>query len=194
MEKPLVIAFTGRRGSGKSIATDYLCYKYGFVDVKFADPLKNMLRAMYTTCGLGAEEIEERLEGSLKEAPCEFLMGKTPRYAMQTIGTEWRELIDTELWSEMFKKRVSGGKFGDKIACSDYRFPHESALLNEFGATKIKIVRPSLTTADAAGQHSSETLIDTLDADVTIINDGTILELRQKVRIEVEKVTKEAGL
>jgi len=182
MPDPIVVAFTGKRGSGKSEAVSALVDELGFVELKFADPLKNMLRAMYKTCGVDDITIERKIEGNLKEEPCEWLMGKTPRYAMQTLGTEWRELIHTDMWSEMFKRAVRSGNLGDRIACSDYRFPHEGVALDELGSVKYRIVRPEADNkTDEASQHSSETLIDTIPTDLDIENDGTIMDLRGAV-------------
>ena len=59
MVKPTVVAFTGKRGSGKSVASQALIDDLGFQEVKFADPLKNMIRAFYRTCGLDDETIDE---------------------------------------------------------------------------------------------------------------------------------------
>lgn len=182
MADPTVIAFTGKRGSGKSVASEVLCDELDFVELKFADPLKSMLRAMYQTCGLEDGEIERKIEGDLKEVPCPWLQGKTPRYAMQTLGTEWREMISTDMWSEMFKMRVRSGVFGDRIVCSDYRFPHEGEALDELRAVKYRIERNSQFYEDGeSSQHSSETLIDTIPTDVTIPNNGTLADLKQAV-------------
>jgi hypothetical protein len=76
-----LIALTGYAGSGKSTLADILACEHGFTVVKFAGPLKAMLRA------LGLDERE--IEGDLKEQPCQLLAGHTPRRAMQTLGTEW---------------------------------------------------------------------------------------------------------
>ena len=173
-----VYAFAGKRGSGKSTASQVLLDR-GFVELKFADPLKNMLRAMYRTCGVDEETIERKIEGDLKEVPCDWLRGKTPRYAMQTLGTEWRELIATDLWSTMFVKRVQSGSFGDKIVCSDFRFPgHEEAALKEVGAYTYRINRPEAEVDDEAAQHPSEKLVDDLKVGGILNNNGTIADLR----------------
>jgi len=183
-----VVAFTGKRGSGKSEAAKALVEEMGFVDLKFADPLKNMLRAMYSTCGLEDDEIERKIEGDLKEEPCPWLQGKTPRYAMQTLGTEWREMISTDMWSEMFKMRVKSGVFGDRIVCSDYRFPHEGLVLDDLGAVKYRITRDAADAAtDEASQHSSETLIDMVPTDISIHNGGTLEDLRSNVLNDVHE-------
>lgn len=178
----VVVAFTGKRGSGKSEAVKALTEELGFVELKFADPLKNMIRAMYRTCGVDDETIERKIEGDLKEEPCEWLMGKTPRYAMQTLGTEWRNMIAEDLWAEMFKKAVLSGNLGGRIACSDYRFPKEGEVLDALGAVKYRVTRPAADAAtDEASQHASETLIDEISTDLDIENDGTVDDLRGAV-------------
>lgn len=177
-----VVAFTGKRFSGKSTASEVLLQE-GFVDVKFADPLKNMLRAFYKTCGVSDEDIERRLEGDLKEVPCEWLKGKTPRYAMQTLGTEWRNMIDTNLWSDILVRRIKSGDVGDKIVVSDYRFPHEGEALREVSAKICRISRKSADdNADSAAKHASETLLDGLSVDGVIYNNDTKEALYARVK------------
>ena len=188
MRTPVVVAFAGKRGSGKSEAVKALTEDLGFVELKFADPLKNMIRAMYRTCGVDDMTIERKIEGDLKEEPCEWLAGKTPRYAMQTLGTEWRNTIAEDLWAVMFKRVVESGNIGDRIACSDYRFPKEGEVLDDLGATKYRITR---TTADSVddevAKHSSETLVDEIQTDWDIPNEGSIEELRNVVINYVRK-------
>jgi hypothetical protein len=184
--KPIVVAFSGRRGSGKSEACKILCEELGFYDLKFAAPLKNMLRALYTTCGVDSDTIERKIEGDLKERPCEWLSGRTPRHAMQTLGTEWREMLSTELWSDMFFSTAMSGTYGDRITCSDYRFMHEAVVLEKLGAIKCRIFRPTADAADdEAAAHVSEQLADTLPHDFTITNDGTLEDFREKVRHQI---------
>ena len=91
-----LIALTGLAGSGKTTAADYLVKAHGFACISFAGPIKSMLR----TLGLTAlEDIEEVFEGEGKEKPNRLLCGKSPRFAMQTLGTEWgRDLIGPDLW------------------------------------------------------------------------------------------------
>lgn len=178
---PTVIAFSGERGSGKSAAAEILIKDHGFRDVKFADPLKNMLRAFYATCGVSDSETERRIEGKRKEIPCDYLNGCTPRHAMQTLGTEWRDMISTTLWSDIFVQRVKSGMYGQKIVCTDYRFPHETDALDAVGATVHRIVRPGTEKTDKASQHVSETLGASLPYNSIIENTGTIEELHKKI-------------
>ncbi|WNL50678.1 deoxynucleoside monophosphate kinase [Ruegeria phage RpAliso] len=194
---PTVYAFAGKRGAGKSTATSVLVDEMGFTDAKFADPLKNMLRAFYRTCGVEDAVIEEKIEGSLKETPCEWLRGKTPRHAMQTLGTEWRNLISEDLWAVILEKRIKRGDYGDKVAVSDLRFPgHEEEALRNLGAHVYRITRPESEKDDEAGKHSSETGIDKLKVNATLRNTGSIEDLKDYIRglVEVNEVLTETGV
>jgi hypothetical protein len=178
-----IVAFAGKRGSGKSEASKILVEEFGFEDRKFADPLKNMMRAFYRTCGLEPLEIERRIEGDLKEEPCAFLAGKTPRYAMQMLGTEWRNLIGKTLWSDIFKHRAETGQFGERVVCSDLRFEHEAAALDELAAYTVLIYRPEAAEADDEyAQHISEAGIANLKVASNIRNDDTLDYLREQTR------------
>lgn len=174
-----IFAFAGRRGSGKSTASETL-YERGYVDVKFADPLKNMLRAFYRTVEVDADTIERKLEGDLKEVPCDWLGGKTPRFAMQKLGTEWRNMISETLWSDILYKRVMEGMCGDKIVVSDLRFKHELPPLEELGAV-VAMIKRDAAPQDAYSEHVSESGIDSLPIDLVVTNNGTIEELRARI-------------
>jgi hypothetical protein len=130
-----LLAFTGPAGSGKSTAADALM-EVGWVRVKFADPLKNMLRAFYQSCGLEHNPyIEARIEGNLKEEPDPFLRGRTPRHAMQTLGTEWgRDLISADVWVEAWKQKVMSLLDREiDVVCDDCRFPNEADAVRLLG-------------------------------------------------------------
>ncbi len=51
---------------------------------------------------------EDKIEGSLKAKPCSLLAGKTPRHAMQTLGTEWgRNCIGDGFWINLWREGSS---------------------------------------------------------------------------------------
>lgn len=180
-----IIAFTGGKGTGKSTAANMLITR-GFTDIKFADPLKNMLRAMWKTCGLSAADAERRLEGDLKELPDPWLDGKTPRHAMQTLGTEWRDMISTDLWSKMFHARVLS--MGDSdIVCSDFRFAHEELVLRSFNAKLIRVTNNRVK-EDGYSTHASEATSISLNVDYELVNNGNITELASNLEDILEKI------
>jgi hypothetical protein len=64
---PLIIIH-GLKESGKSTAASYLIDR-GYTRVKFAGPLKNMIRVILRECGVLEDIIEDYIEGHLKEVP-----------------------------------------------------------------------------------------------------------------------------
>jgi hypothetical protein len=174
-----VIGITGRKRHGKDTVARELVL-HGFTVVRFADPLKAMLRAFYGAHDLPLLEIERRIEGDLKEVPCVYLNGRTPRYAMQTLGTEWgRDLIDTNLWTDSLKRRAAAH---DKVAVPDMRFPNEGEAIAELGGKCIRVEAHQRVGVTAQSNHSSETGIDTLPVDLEISNNGTPFELAAAVK------------
>lgn len=161
--------------------------------VKFADPLKNMLRAMLKAGGCNPAEIERMIEGSDKETPHPVLLGHTPRHAMQTLGTEWRNMLGENLWLNMAEQRLrsiaAGGAHG--VVITDMRFAHECALMHKLGATTVR-VSGGRSVINAASDHPSETAIDTLPVHMEVINLGTIADLHSTAATVVSKVNKSA--
>ena len=156
----MIIGLSGDAGSGKSTAARYLIEKHCFTLHKMAGPLKNMLRAIGLT--------ERHIEGDLKEVPCDLLNGRTPRYAMQTLGTEWgRDMISNSFWGDIWEKTLPSGN----IVVDDCRFDNEVERVNRLGGLVIRIERVGLEKGEHSS-HASEKV--PLGIHTTIINDGTI--------------------
>ena len=158
----MLIAFCGRAGAGKSYAASYLCSAHGFERVRFAGPLKAMMMAFGLT--------ERQVDGDEKEMPCALLGGRTPRYAMQTLGTEWgRELIDPELWRRAWAHRVDAILAeGGRVVVDDCRFMNEATAIWKRGGRLVRLL--DATGAPAiGGDHVSERM--DFPCDVTIHND-----------------------
>jgi hypothetical protein len=174
-----LVGIAGRKGSGKdTFAQPLLIENEGtFNLVKFADPLKNMLRSLFRDAGLDAGTIELMIEGNLKEMPTPILGNKSPRYAMQTLGTEWRNMLTESLWlgitESRLKRLARGGAKG--VIITDVRFPHEVAFLKEHGGSVFRIVGREQN--NEFSNHASEKLIDELSVDGEIFNFGSITDL-----------------
>lgn len=170
-----VVAFCGYAGSGKSTAADCLARLYGYRRLRFAGPLKAMLRAFYVEAGIPPAIVDARIEGPRKEVPDLLLGGKSPRYAMQTLGTEWgRELLSPDIWTNVLSRRLSDGT---RSVIEDCRFANEAAVIRRHGGLIIRIDRPG---CEPQGDHVSETL--PIEPDATIVNDGSIDELTARLR------------
>jgi len=170
----MIIAFTGPKGCGKSSASKYLIKK-GFVRHYFAKPLKEMIKCLGLT--------EEHVNGStdFKEAPCKELCGKSPRWGMQSLGTEWgRELIHPNLWANAWANTMPKAH----VTCDDLRFPNELKLLREKGGIIINIVREN---CNYDKSHESEA--HELPYDYQITNSGSMEDMHD----QLEKILREEG-
>jgi hypothetical protein len=167
-----VLGITGAIGSGKSTIRKHLVDKWGYMHSPFAGPLKEMLRVLGLT--------EAQLNGAEKELPCELLCGCTPRHAMQKLGTEWRNTIGLELWTNIWLKNFQAGH--DYTVVDDVRFPHEVLALRNVGGKIIKVTRPGNDEKQAQSwkaTHASEQ--HALPFDHHIINDSDIDTLKARV-------------
>lgn len=172
---PHIVGFTGLRRSGKDTAAGALI-DGGYERISFAGPLKTMLRTLLREQGLGWQDIDAMIDGHLKEAPSPFLNGCTPRFAMQTLGTEWgRDIIHPNLWVDAALRAAA---FHSRVVITDVRFPNEVDAIHRAGGLVIRVNRPTLPPAD---EHSSEALVATLDADHDIENSGSIDNLHELV-------------
>lgn len=161
-----LLAITGPAGSGKTTVGDMLVSK-GWHRVKFAGPLKAMCRAMGMT--------DEMIEGSLKETPIDWLGGKTPRYVMQMLGTEWgRDLIDPDLWVRLGRREIiSHLERGRNVVVDDLRFENEHKAIVDLDGAVLRIEGRG-----GIGKHRSE---QTLPAHIIYENTGTTENLQDFV-------------
>lgn len=186
-----LIGIIGKAGAGKDTIGDHITKNYNGVRYAFADPIKDITRRMFLFD-------EEQLYGSKKEIVDER-WGVTPRQTFQVIGTNLMQLgiygflpnmlekvpvhgfwvYHFKLWYNDF---ISKPENKDKIiVVTDVRFPHEAEVLRELNGLLIKVERPDLNTNSDVYEHTSETSVDTMTPDVTLINDTTIDELYEKL-------------
>jgi hypothetical protein len=188
----MIIGLTGYARSGKDTVAriiDSLEYKRtqdpDCVElVAFAEPMKAFCMSLF---GFSHDQVY----GNSKEEPDPRWIrpdGRplTPRYALQTLGTEWGRNCDPDLWVKVARdKAVKAHQAGKLAIITDVRFVNEARCIREAGGVIWRIYR-----AGRAHSHASEAEIwsEEMTAHVTseIVNVHTLesLELAVKDRLK----------
>lgn len=172
-----VIGIAGKARTGKDTAAAMLLEEFGGYRYAFADPIRGMLKAI-------GVDMSQKLWQDLKEEPIELLGGKSPRYLMQTLGTEWgRLMVDKDIWLKLAGHYLT--HTGPGMIISDVRFANEAAWVREQGGLIIHLDRP---TAAKVREHESESGVPVEKGDAQILNESTKEHLRKQL---IKAVTQE---
>lgn len=169
---PHLIAFAGPAGSGKDTAAGFLKGSK-YVPYKFAAPIKQAISNMF---GVPLSLLEDSVAKEGELTP----YGKSMRYMMQTLGTEWgRDLIHPDIWVILATKRLyEVMTLGKCMVISDLRFENEAQWVRQSKGQIFYLERG----ASGIGQsHKSEQGFQLQPEDTVIINNGSIAELRAKL-------------
>lgn len=186
MSPSLIALYSPSPACGKSTLANHLDSR-GYQLIKFATPLKDMLRTFLTH--LGIRDPEDYIEGAFKESLIPGLpkpsdhrdIPLTFRYLAQTLGTEWgRGLVSPTLWVD-----ITAGKLDrrgtQKVVVDDMRFPNEYLALKNRGAFMVRITRPNVAGSSGIKGHKSEGALCSLAWDLDLVNDGTVDDLKVKL-------------
>ena len=193
-------------GSGKTTASEFLedLIPGVVATLSFAAPLKAMLEELLYLWTDSSEEDHDMVHGELKDSVINGMgYDVTPRKLMQTLGTEWREMIDPNLWVKMAVLAAEQYLLqGHTVVFDDLRFPHE---LEFFKTHKwpcrtdifhVNIDRPAGTALIAGmsghlfitvNSHKSEGGLSGITPDFQIDNTGSRQDLLNMLDIFVEK-------
>jgi len=183
MEEYKIIGLVGKKYSGKTSCAIFLCDEFDYINISFADPLKDILKTLFFLT-------DNQLNGYEKEANVTGL-GISPRTLMQQIGTDLfrdrlkecipaLELQNKSIWIWHLEQRIcrliaEGRK---RIVVSDIRFEDELACIKRLNG-KVIHIRRTISLLDA---HSSENLIlAPEDVDCVIDNVGSIEDIQLKL-------------
>jgi hypothetical protein len=188
-----VLGLTGAMSAGKDSVADVLVKEFGYVHLKFADPLWEMLLAINPLIPLIHEQLPEdliprdvqciRLQNLVNLHGREVAKREFPevRRLLQKTGTEgvrttlgeqsWVDIVGKKTWHEVSQ--------GNNVVVSDVRFENEARFVLNYGGKMVKIIRPS---AVVTHSHSSEKLADVYEPNVTIHNTGSLMDLAVTTR------------
>lgn len=172
----MIVGLSGYAFSGKDTVADILVDELGFRKASFADALRKCVEALdpivEMRAGLRYSEIIDRY--GYERAKSEF---PEVRRILQRMGTEvGRNIMGDDIWVDLTMKAIDAEPNVDWVI-ADCRFPNEYSALSMRGIVG-RIQRPGISAANA---HVSETALDDFKFDFTLVNDGTIAELREGV-------------
>lgn len=177
--KPIILAFTGIMGAGKSEAIRTLAAflmeqrsTAPIVLIKFAQPLYDMQESIYSRI----ESVYQRPQNFIKD-----------RFLLQYLGTEWgRNTIDQDIWVKLWITAVNEAAAknpGAIIVCDDCRFDNEAEVVKIVGGKIIKITtdRNNERIDVSRSNHASEQGVSTKYLDFIIENNGTMYDYKNKL-------------
>jgi hypothetical protein len=140
-EPPLLIGLVGATGCGKTTLANGLVSRRGFTRVHMGQPIKDMLR----TLGLSTEQLTGPPD--VRKRPTDLLGGRSPRHAMETLGTDWgRRMISSDIWANVVEMRVRQmwSHSPAPVVIDDLRFPSDWAVVRRLDGTLVRVIRPGL--------------------------------------------------
>ena len=183
----VVIGISGPAGSGKDTAANAiaLAMSHKPINMKFAGTIK----AFYTLCtGENFGLVEANRE--LYDKPCPGYPDWTRREWLQLVGTEGLRSLDPKFHIRAFHRQLLAQlKVIDRVTrhnpqprmvvVTDVRFQNEADYIREIGGVVIGIKGRNPQTMS----HSSETELNSIVPDITLINDKGQAALEDKCRV-----------
>jgi len=213
MNERHIIGLVGFIGSGKDTVANYLQNKHGFARNSFAASLKDTLSAIFGWDRFLLEGVtpESRVWRETVDQWWAERLGIenfTPRYAMQTVGTDiCRQHLHSDVWVSSLERKIANST--GNLVITDCRFENEITMLKRQGATIVWVCRSPMpewyTELCAAmcyptkshmrehaikklGVHPSEVEWVGLDYNHLIYNNGSLEQLEEQVKNLVESL------
>lgn len=164
---PSLIGICGRKYAGKDTIGAYLVSYYAYKRYAFADDLKEIAMA------IGWDGNKDDVGRAL----------------LQNLGTSVRDVIGPNTWIRQVQKQIEAEQGEQEslwLACiTDVRQPNEVEWVHRHGGVVWRVTRPDMDRSHTLDQHETEAYIEQLDADVDILNNGTLVDLYETVKLWV---------
>jgi hypothetical protein len=178
----LIVGLSGYARSGKNEAANVLVTR-GWRQAAFADKLKDFLYSQNPLIPghYGAGNL--RLRTLVDRVGWDYAKVTYPevRALLQRTGTEaGRQVLGQNVWVDALLDQHADAP---ALVVTDCRFPNEADAIRERGGILIRVDRPGVGPAkDKYGRaHVSETSLDDYDFDHHLINDGSVVDLHDKL-------------
>lgn len=176
MQNYKIIGLLGRSRTGKDTIANYLCEKYpSYTNVKLSLPLKKGVCELY---GFTMEQVES----SSKDITDERWL-KSPRETIQSLTEYMMQYMGTDFFTRRLYNMYDNGELSENIIITDIRYEHDIYEIKKRNGIVIKVERPLNNTS-----HKYESNIDNLKGDITIVNDGTLEDLYNKINRILESI------
>lgn len=165
----MIIGLAGYAQSGKDTVAEHLIKNYGYRRVAFADQLRQALYNLNPLVTI-ADMVNVPLQSAVDGLGWESVKLDSPdvRRLLQRMGTEvGRQMWGEDFWVKQAMKNVS--KF-DNVVFTDVRYPNENKAIINSGGTVWRIERPGI---GPVNNHASETAMDSINVNKTIVNNST---------------------
>lgn len=204
-----LIGLAGKAGAGKDTVADYLARAHGYEVAGFADALRDEVCTAFgipagllldrktkeratpllalERCPAAGGYIEALLRaGLIHTLPDEYSRPRSPRWILQTWGTEYRRAQDADYWIHPVNRywaalnEINDQTFGPlpRMVLPGVRFTNEVSWIHEHGGVVIRVHRPQ---AVGVGEHQSEAWLPDALIGATIDNSRTLAELPDAV-------------
>tara|TARA_R100000808_G_scaffold142_2_gene1048 strand:+ start:14107 stop:14658 length:552 start_codon:yes stop_codon:yes gene_type:complete len=167
----MILGIAGYAHSGKTTLARHLVEEHGYVRLSFAAPIRQALLAMgIPECYL--------TDHKAVEVP---KIGKSGRYLMQTLGTEWaRSTVNKNFWLYLMDQKIDG-LIGQNIVIDDVRFDNEARYIQAKKGYVLNIVRGNTQLEPYNTGHASEDGVSSDLVDYTIENSGSVAAAVEKL-------------
>lgn len=208
----MIISISGLIGSGKDTAASHLVERHGFVQLAFADSLKEAVSSIF---GWDLQMLRGTTKESRAWRECvdswwskRLGMNITPRWVLQNLGTDvFRNNFHSEIWLASVERKLL--TMNQHVVITDARFANELQLIKQLGGKNLLIHRgetpswysaasrynltkcsESLRVLERNMIHASEYSHVGLSYDFVINNNKSLDELQQNVDSVVTEIAK----